>query len=109
MLSRGKRCSIAKILRQYRAVIFHEIQNLVSGGGCVSIQGPCSPLRGMLPSWMRPRCGMWVGRDEPRKLSVGLADLLAFLGRALWGIPAPRERHRCFECLIFLLYFSRKT
>lgn len=31
VLSRGKRCSIAKILRQYRAVIFHEIQNLVSG------------------------------------------------------------------------------
>ncbi|XP_040978055.1 uncharacterized protein C20orf204 homolog [Aquila chrysaetos chrysaetos] len=28
VLSRGKRCSIAKILRQYRAVIFHEIQNL---------------------------------------------------------------------------------
>ncbi|KAF4795740.1 hypothetical protein TURU_090327 [Turdus rufiventris] len=28
VLSRGRRCSIAKILRQYRAVIFHEIQNL---------------------------------------------------------------------------------
>ncbi|XP_064888358.1 uncharacterized protein C20orf204 homolog isoform X2 [Columba livia] len=28
VLSRGKRCSITKILRQYRAVIFHEIQNL---------------------------------------------------------------------------------
>ncbi|XP_026718095.1 putative uncharacterized protein C20orf204 homolog [Athene cunicularia] len=33
MLSRGKRCSIAKILRQYRAVIFHEIQNLKNLSG----------------------------------------------------------------------------
>lgn len=33
VLGRGKRCSIARILRQYRAVIFHEIQNLVSKKG----------------------------------------------------------------------------
>ncbi|KAM7090687.1 uncharacterized protein C20orf204 homolog [Ciconia maguari] len=33
VLSRGKRCSIAKILRQYRAVIFHEIQNLKNLSG----------------------------------------------------------------------------
>lgn len=46
VLGRGKRCSIAKILRQYRAVIFHEIQNLVSRG---------RPVRpGVLASWMRP-------------------------------------------------------
>ncbi|KAM6319298.1 uncharacterized protein C20orf204 homolog [Podargus strigoides] len=35
VLSRGKRCSIAKILRQYRAVIFHEIQNLKNLSGAV--------------------------------------------------------------------------
>lgn len=64
VLSRGKRCSIAKILRQYRAVIFHEIQNLVSRGGSA---------QGMLPRWMRPRCGMWAGRDE--------------LGSLIWGWP----------------------
>ncbi|KAJ7409208.1 hypothetical protein BTVI_57318 [Pitangus sulphuratus] len=28
VLSRGRRCNIAKILQQYHAVIFHEIQNL---------------------------------------------------------------------------------
>ncbi|KAJ7417479.1 hypothetical protein WISP_64301 [Willisornis vidua] len=28
VLSRGRRCSITKILQQYRAVIFHEIQHL---------------------------------------------------------------------------------
>ncbi|KAM9284774.1 uncharacterized protein C20orf204 homolog [Morus bassanus] len=33
VLSRGKRCSITKILRQYRAVIFHEIQNLKNLSG----------------------------------------------------------------------------
>ncbi|KAM9371923.1 uncharacterized protein C20orf204 homolog [Phaethornis superciliosus] len=35
VLSRGKRCSITQILRQYRAVIFHEIQSLknLSGSG----------------------------------------------------------------------------
>nr|XP_047930642.1 uncharacterized protein C20orf204 homolog isoform X1 [Anser cygnoides] len=33
VLGRGKRCSIAKILRQYRAVIFHEIQNLKNLSG----------------------------------------------------------------------------
>ncbi|KAM9218812.1 uncharacterized protein C20orf204 homolog [Leptosomus discolor] len=32
-LGRGKRCSIAKILRQYRAVIFHEIQYLKNLSG----------------------------------------------------------------------------
>ncbi|XP_041252035.1 uncharacterized protein C20orf204 homolog [Onychostruthus taczanowskii] len=35
VLSRGRRCSIAKILRQYRAVIFHEIQNLRNLTGSV--------------------------------------------------------------------------
>eukprot|EP00075_Anas_platyrhynchos_P039589 XP_027328842.1 uncharacterized protein C20orf204 homolog isoform X3 [Anas platyrhynchos] len=33
VLGRGKRCSIARILRQYRAVIFHEIQNLKNLSG----------------------------------------------------------------------------
>ncbi|XP_061865430.1 uncharacterized protein C20orf204 homolog [Colius striatus] len=33
VLSRGKRCSIARILRQYRAVLFHEIQNLKNLSG----------------------------------------------------------------------------
>ncbi|XP_030902880.2 uncharacterized protein C20orf204 homolog [Melopsittacus undulatus] len=35
VLSRGKRCSITRILRQYRAVIFHEIQNLRALSGSV--------------------------------------------------------------------------
>lgn len=39
VLGRGKRCSIARILRQYRAVIFHEIQNLVSR----RVLAGCSP------------------------------------------------------------------
>ncbi|XP_063206384.1 uncharacterized protein C20orf204 homolog [Chroicocephalus ridibundus] len=38
-LSRGKRCSIAKILRQYRAVIFHEIQNLKNLTGSADRSG----------------------------------------------------------------------
>ncbi|XP_065610584.1 uncharacterized protein LOC136060179 [Cyrtonyx montezumae] len=33
VLGRGWRCSIARILRQYRAVIFHEIQNLKNLSG----------------------------------------------------------------------------
>lgn len=42
VLSRGKRCSIARILRQYRAVIFHELQNLVSVLlGTLSSMRPC--------------------------------------------------------------------
>lgn len=80
---------------------------------CVSARGPGSPLRGMLPSWMRPRCGMWVGRDEPGKLSMGLAALPAFLGRALClnGGFLPRVGGTdALGCLISsLLYFSRKT
>lgn len=56
VLSRGKRCSITKILRQYRAVIFHEIQNLVSGEAGLP--------RTLVPFWMQPRCGMWEGRAE---------------------------------------------
>lgn len=88
VLSRGKRCSIARILRQYRAVIFHEIQNLVSGVG--SAQGPSSLRWGMLLSWMWSRCGAWVGR--------GSVALPALLGRVVfkWGIPALRGRPRCF-------------
>ncbi|XP_053937552.1 uncharacterized protein C20orf204 homolog [Cuculus canorus] len=39
VLSRGKRCSIAKILRQYRAVIFHEIQNLKNLSGLADRSG----------------------------------------------------------------------
>ncbi|KAM6113075.1 uncharacterized protein C20orf204 homolog [Pterocles gutturalis] len=38
-LNRGKRCSIAKILRQYRAVIFHEIQNLKNLSGSAERSG----------------------------------------------------------------------
>ncbi|XP_068272471.1 uncharacterized protein C20orf204 homolog [Nyctibius grandis] len=43
VLSRGKRCSIAKILRQYRAVIFHEIQNLRSLSGSEGRSGRAGP------------------------------------------------------------------
>lgn len=57
VLSRGRRCSIAKILRQYRAVIFHEIQNLVSQGRDLP-GGPALAL-GMLLGWMQPCSGMW--------------------------------------------------
>lgn len=51
VLGRGWRCSIARILRQYRAVIFHEIQNLVSGerGGIIEpfgLEGTLSVTRG---------------------------------------------------------------
>ncbi|XP_071429008.1 uncharacterized protein C20orf204 homolog [Pithys albifrons albifrons] len=35
VLSRGRRCSITKILQQYRAVIFHEIQHLKNLSGSV--------------------------------------------------------------------------
>lgn len=51
VLSRGRRCSIAKILRQYRAVIFHELQNLVSRGWALP---GASPGLGMLLGWMQP-------------------------------------------------------
>ncbi|XP_058706457.1 uncharacterized protein C20orf204 homolog [Poecile atricapillus] len=43
VLSRGRRCSIAKILRQYRAVIFHEIQNLRNLTGSVYRSGRAGP------------------------------------------------------------------
>ncbi|KAM6378662.1 uncharacterized protein C20orf204 homolog [Pluvialis apricaria] len=43
VLSRGKRCSIAKILRQYRAVIFHEIQNLKNLSGSAVRTGRAGP------------------------------------------------------------------
>ncbi|XP_074744030.1 uncharacterized protein C20orf204 homolog [Strix uralensis] len=43
VLSRGKRCSIAKILRQYRAVIFHEIQNLKNLSGSADRSGRARP------------------------------------------------------------------
>ncbi|KAM6053206.1 uncharacterized protein C20orf204 homolog isoform 3-T3 [Theristicus caerulescens] len=43
VLSRGKRCSIAKILRQYRAVIFHEIQNLKNLSGWEGRSGRAGP------------------------------------------------------------------
>ncbi|XP_065547881.1 uncharacterized protein C20orf204 homolog isoform X2 [Lathamus discolor] len=43
VLSRGKRCSIARILRQYRAVIFHEIQNLKTLSGSVDRSGRAGP------------------------------------------------------------------
>ncbi|XP_075577465.1 LOW QUALITY PROTEIN: uncharacterized protein C20orf204 homolog [Pelecanus crispus] len=43
VLSRGKRCSIAKILRQYRAVIFHEIQNLKNLSGSEDRSGRAGP------------------------------------------------------------------
>lgn len=78
-----------------------------------SARGPGSPLWGMLLSWMRPRCRMWVGRDEPENLSMGLAAFLVFVGRPLClnGAFLPRLGGvDALECLIFpLLYFSRKT
>ncbi|KAM6243354.1 uncharacterized protein C20orf204 homolog [Spheniscus humboldti] len=43
VLSRGKRCSIAKILRQYHAVIFHEIQNLKNLSGSEDRSGRAGP------------------------------------------------------------------
>ncbi|XP_064023607.1 uncharacterized protein C20orf204 homolog isoform X2 [Pogoniulus pusillus] len=43
VLSRGRRCSIAKILRQYRAVIFHEIQNLKTLSGSADRSGRAGP------------------------------------------------------------------
>nr|XP_054500687.1 uncharacterized protein C20orf204 homolog [Agelaius phoeniceus] len=43
VLSRGRRCSIAKILRQYRAVIFHELQNLRNLTGSVYRSGRAGP------------------------------------------------------------------
>ncbi|KAM6120821.1 uncharacterized protein C20orf204 homolog [Phoenicopterus ruber ruber] len=43
VLSRGKRCSIAKILRQYRAVIFHEIQNVKNLSGSLDRSGRAGP------------------------------------------------------------------
>ncbi|XP_068768860.1 uncharacterized protein C20orf204 homolog [Struthio camelus] len=43
VLSRGKRCSIAKILRQYRAVIFHEIQNLKNLSGSAGRNSRAGP------------------------------------------------------------------
>ncbi|XP_064530550.1 uncharacterized protein C20orf204 homolog [Pseudopipra pipra] len=43
VLSRGRRCSIAKILQQYRAVIFHEIQNLKNLSGSVHRSGRAGP------------------------------------------------------------------
>ncbi|XP_050169991.1 uncharacterized protein C20orf204 homolog [Myiozetetes cayanensis] len=43
VLSRGRRCSIAKILQQYHAVIFHEIQNLKNLSGSVHRSGRAGP------------------------------------------------------------------
>ncbi|XP_017688640.1 PREDICTED: uncharacterized protein LOC108506291 [Lepidothrix coronata] len=43
VLSRGRRCNIAKILQQYRAVIFHEIQNLKNLSGSMHRSGRAGP------------------------------------------------------------------
>ncbi|XP_027501871.1 uncharacterized protein C20orf204 homolog [Corapipo altera] len=43
VLGRGRRCNIAKILQQYRAVIFHEIQNLKNLSGSVHRSGRAGP------------------------------------------------------------------
>lgn len=102
VLSRGKRCSITRILRQYRAVIFHEIQNLVSGVG--SAQGPGSPLRRVLLSWMWSRCGAWVGRGLALPALLGRAQCLK--GGFLPYLAGP-DALECPSCC--LLYFSRKT
>ncbi|XP_054247882.1 uncharacterized protein C20orf204 homolog [Indicator indicator] len=43
VLSRGRRCSIAAILRQYRAVLFHEIHNLKNLSGSAERSGRAGP------------------------------------------------------------------
>ncbi|XP_068006440.1 uncharacterized protein C20orf204 homolog [Melanerpes formicivorus] len=43
VLGRGRRCSIAAVLRQYRAVIFHEIQNLKHLSGSAERSGGAGP------------------------------------------------------------------
>ncbi|XP_061217479.1 uncharacterized protein C20orf204 homolog isoform X2 [Neopsephotus bourkii] len=43
VLSRGRRCSIARILRQYRAVIIHEIHNLKTLSGSVDRSARAGP------------------------------------------------------------------
>ncbi|RMB95787.1 hypothetical protein DUI87_27901 [Hirundo rustica rustica] len=82
VLSRGRRCSIAKILRQYRAVIFHEIQNLdqkillsiynismsLREVGAGTLQGPEE-----LAVWRVARNTNFVLRENCRKISkVGI-------------------------------------
>ncbi|XP_031412386.1 uncharacterized protein C20orf204 homolog [Meleagris gallopavo] len=44
VLGRGWRCSIARILRQYRAVIFHEIQNLKNLSGSAERSSRAGPV-----------------------------------------------------------------
>ncbi|XP_052540181.1 uncharacterized protein C20orf204 homolog [Tympanuchus pallidicinctus] len=44
VLGRGWRCSIARILRQYRAVIFHEIQNLKNLSGSAEKSSRAGPV-----------------------------------------------------------------
>lgn len=105
VLSRGRRCSIAKILRQYRAVIFHEIQNLVSRGRALP-GGPALAL-GVLLAWMQPCCGMWGG-----KVNMELVALPAVLRRGLClngGSLLQVGGTNPVKWWIFLLCFSRET
>lgn len=104
VLGRGRRCSIAQILRQYRAVIFHELQNLVSRGR--ALPGDPALALGVLLGWRQPCCGMWGG-----KLNMELAALPAVLRRGLClnGGSLLQGSHRSCEVLDPLALFLQRN
>ncbi|KAM9647902.1 uncharacterized protein C20orf204 homolog isoform 2-T2 [Morphnus guianensis] len=88
VLSRGKRCSIAKILRQYRAVIFHEIQNLKNLSRSAERSPRAGPAcRSDKVSTNGPRAGMSCGLSPQ-----GAVEPLSLpRGRMLFSSPGPED------------------
>ncbi|XP_054701487.1 uncharacterized protein C20orf204 homolog [Grus americana] len=77
VLSRGKRCSIAKILRQYRAVIFHEIQNLKNLSGSVD---------------RSERAGLACRSDKDQKILLSIYNISMSLREVAAGtLHSPEE------------------
>ncbi|XP_031362431.2 uncharacterized protein C20orf204 homolog [Lonchura striata] len=75
VLSRGRRCSIAKILRQYRAVIFHEIQN----------------LRNLTGSYRSGRAGPACRSDKDQKILLSIYNISMSLREVGAGTPQGPE------------------
>ncbi|XP_030144792.3 uncharacterized protein C20orf204 homolog [Taeniopygia guttata] len=75
VLSRGRRCSIAKILRQYRAVIFHEIQN----------------LRNLTGSYRSGRAGPACRSDKDQKILLSIYNISMSLWEVGAGTPQDPE------------------
>ncbi|KAM6298808.1 uncharacterized protein C20orf204 homolog [Aegotheles albertisi] len=77
VLSRGKRCSIAKILRQYQAIIFHEIQNLKNLSGSADRSG---------------RAGLACRSDKDQKILLSIYNISMSLREVAAGtLRGPEE------------------